>query len=82
MYTYIHGIRKLDFISDSGNSVNGDQLFVSFEDPSVTGKMTDKLFIPKEVELPANLKVGDTVDVSFNRRGKVIAVKSVASTKA
>jgi hypothetical protein len=82
MLTNIHGFRYLDFVSDEGTSIKGLQLFVSYEDSSVTGQITDKLFIPAEVEKPSNLKVGDTIDVSYNRRGKVIAVKAIAPAKA
>lgn len=74
------GFRKLDFTTEDG-PVKGVQLFTSNEEEGVTGLMTDKLFIRDGMELPA-LTVGMTLDVEFNRRGKVVAVKAAAPAKA
>jgi len=74
------GFRKLDFTTDDG-TVKGTQLFVSNEEEGVTGLMTDKLFIRDGMELPA-LTVGMMLDVGFNRKGKVVAVKVAGPAKS
>ncbi len=72
------GYRKLDFIPDGGEAVKGTQFFMGWEEDGVTGLMTDKLFIRDGMELPA-LALGMMLDVQFNRRGKVVAVKTTAA---
>ena len=74
MQVNLVGFRALDFKSDSGDQIKGTQLFVSFPDSETTGNMTERLFIRSETQLPQNLKPGDTLEVSFNMRGKVEAV--------
>lgn len=74
------GFRKLDFTTEDG-AVKGHQLFIGNEEEGVTGLMTDKVFIREGMALPA-LSVGMTLDVEFNRRGKVVAVKAAAPAKA
>lgn len=74
------GFRKLDFTTEDG-TVKGTQLFTGNEEENVTGLMTDKLFIRDGMELPA-LTVGMTLDVEFNRKGKVVAVKAAAPAKS
>ena len=81
MIMTLKGYRKLDFTTDDGNVIKGNQLFVSFPEDGVTGEMTDKLFIQDGMELPA-LAPGMSLDVTFNRRGKVVAVKAAAATAA
>ncbi|MCL2562653.1 MAG: hypothetical protein FWE08_01275 [Oscillospiraceae bacterium] len=75
MQVTLQGYRQLDFKSDNGEQVKGTQLFVSFEDDTVTGKMTDKLFVRSEVRLPENLKQGDVLNLQFNMKGKVQSIR-------
>ena len=75
MQVTLHGHRALDFKSDSGERVNGTQLFVSYDDESVTGKMTDKIFVRPEIQLPSNMKPNDVLNLQFNNKGKVIAIQ-------
>ncbi|MCL2568811.1 MAG: hypothetical protein FWE12_05170 [Oscillospiraceae bacterium] len=75
MQVILQGFRQLDFKADNGERVTGTQLFVSFDDDTVTGKMTDKIFVRPEIQLPANLKQGDVLNLQFNIKGKVQAVR-------
>jgi len=75
MQVILQGFRELDFKADNGERVNGTQLFVSFDDESVTGKMTDKIFVRPEIQLPANLKQGDVLNFQFNMKGKVQSIR-------
>lgn len=74
------GFRKLNFTTED-STVKGTQLFTGNEEEGVTGLMTDKLFIRDGMELPA-LTVGMTLDVSFNRKGRVVAVKAATAPAA
>ena len=75
MQVTLQGFRSLDFKTDNGEQVKGTQLFVSFEDETVTGKMTDKLFVRPEVRLPESLKSGDILNLQFNMKGKVQSIR-------
>jgi len=75
MQVTLQGYRNLDFKTDSGERVNGTQLFVSFDDETVTGKMTDKLFVRPEIKLPETLKNGDVLNLQFNMKGKVQSIR-------
>lgn len=74
------GFRTLDFTTEDG-AVKGTQIFTGNVEEGVTGLMTDKFFIRDGMELPA-LTVGMTLDVEFNRKGRVVAVKAVVPTKS
>ena len=76
MHHKIHGFRNLDFKANDGNQVQGVQLFTTYQADGVTGEHTDKIFIRADMEIPS-VKIGDTIDVFYNNRGKVESVKTV-----
>jgi hypothetical protein len=78
MLVHLIGLAKLDFMSDDGKPIIGTNLFVSFPDPNVIGQSSAKLFIGQNIELPANLAPGASLDIDFNNKGKVMAVKAAA----
>lgn len=78
MLMKLEGFQKLDFTSDDGNPIKGHQLFMTWEEDGVSGRMAGKQFIRDGMELPA-LTVGMALDVEFNRKGKVAAVKAASS---
>lgn len=69
------GYRKLDFLDDNGSHVKGTQLFTTYAEDGVTGEMCGKYFIREGMDLPA-LTPGMALDITFNRKGKVVAVKA------
>lgn len=73
----LYGYKRLDFTDDKGNPVKGTQLFTGYKEDGVTGEACGKLFIRDGIELPA-LTVGMTLDIEFNRKGKVVAVKAAS----
>jgi hypothetical protein len=75
MQATLRGFRKLDFVSDKNENIQGIQLFVSFTDSSVSGEMTEKLFIRPEVAIPEGIKPGDKLNLYFNHKGKVEAIQ-------
>lgn len=70
------GFRELDFKSDRGEAIKGTQLFVGFDENGVTGQAVDKLFVRDGLDLP-ELTPGMVLDVQYNRKGRVVAVKAV-----
>ena len=74
MFIKVIGIQLLDFASPSGDHIEGTNIFGGFKDEAVDGLRTEKFFVKKEVELPKELKIGDTVNIFFNHKGKVEAI--------
>lgn len=80
MHVKIIGYRKLDFFSN-GEKVCGTQIFHSFPEDGIVGEVADKIFIREgSMELPP-LKIGQLLDVSFNRKGKPVAISAVPGSK-
>ena len=46
------------------------------QDPNVDGMKVEKVFVKPEIKLP-DCKINDTIDISFNMRGKVEAVNKI-----
>lgn len=68
----IVGKQALDFRTDKGDLIKGTNCYVLYDDDveGLIGQKTDKLFFGEKVALPAGLKVGDIIDVSFTKKGK------------
>ena len=68
-------VRDLDFQDQSGKDVSGMQLWIigATTEKSWNGYEVSKLWIPSGSVLESNvaqLKRGDQINVTFNRRGK------------
>lgn len=68
-------VRDLDFKDQSGKDVSGMQLWVigATSETSWNGYEVTKMWIPSGSALESNvmqLKRGDQINVTFNRRGK------------
>lgn len=74
------GRKRLDFVSNDGKTVRGEQLFFSYPEADVIGERADKLFIPDGFPLP-EMTPGDTLEVSFNNRGKPEKIEVVSAKK-
>lgn len=71
------GVMQIDFQNNSGERVTGLNLFVAFPDENVDGLRTEKFFLKEGIVLPKDTKLNDTVDISFNHKGKIEAVYNV-----
>ena len=80
MLVKLEGFQKMDFIANDGSPIKGHQLFMTWDEDGVSGRMAGKQFIRDGMELPA-LTVGMTLDVEFNRKGKVVAIKAATPAK-
>lgn len=65
------GFMPVDFSGASGERICGTNLFVAFKDEQVSGMRTDKFFVREGTVLPEQMKPNDTLEVSFNHKGKV-----------
>lgn len=72
------GFRPVNFTDQkTGNNVTGTTLFVErpAENNQVTGMECQKLFVPSSIRYDA--AVGDTVQITFNRYGKISSVQII-----
>lgn len=68
------GLRKVDFKATDGSLIQGLSIYVTFPiEKGGTGLAADKLFLSaSKVEMLEQLpQVGDEIDVTYNRWGKV-----------
>lgn len=75
METRIEGMQDLCFTNDSGETIKGMNLFVSFVDENIVGRRTEKFFVKESLCVP--VKVGQNIDLSFNHRGKLTSITVV-----
>lgn len=65
------GIQRVRFTNNNGELINGNNIFIEFKDENVDGFKTEKLFLKEGIELPKDTKLNDTLEISFNMKGKV-----------
>ena len=68
------GLRQVDFKAQDGNKVQGLSVYVTFPiEENGTGEACDKLFLSasKVVMMEKIPQVGDEINVTYNRWGKV-----------
>lgn len=70
MQVKLVGVQPINFTNNSGEAINGTNIFVAFKDENVDGLRTEKFFLKNEIKLP-DCKINDTLDISFNMKGKV-----------
>lgn len=69
------GKRSVNFTSSNGQNIEGISLYIAHEDPNVIGYATDKVFVPKGIDIPDSLKFGDNLNIIFNHKGKVVSIE-------
>lgn len=75
MKATILGKRKVDFSTDDGRNIVGTTVWLGFDDDSdVEGLYSEKTFLSNSVASYKDLAVGADVDVTYNRKGKVISI--------
>lgn len=74
MQVQLVGVQHINFTNQSGENINGINLFVAFRDENVEGLRTEKFFLKEGIALPKDTKLNDKLDISFNHRGKIEAV--------
>lgn len=74
MVAKLIGISDVNFLTPNGDRIEGNNIFVSYADPNVVGEKTEKFFVKKDIAFPENLKIGESINLSFNQRGKIEAI--------
>ena len=65
---------EMDFATEDGSRIQGRNIFVTYPETGVQGLYAERIFLQKTIPIPAGLKVGDSVELVLNRKGKVTAV--------
>ncbi len=68
------GIQIVDFINKQGEHITGCNLFVCHKDDKVDGLCTAKFFVNGNILLPKDMAINDTINVSFNHKGKILGI--------
>jgi len=76
MQVKLVGVQSVNFTNNKGETIIGTNLFCTFRDENVEGLRTEKFFLKDEIKLP-ECKINDTIEVSFNMKGKVEMVYKV-----
>lgn len=72
MYIVI-GIQNVDFKTPEGTRICGSKLFLTYPKDNVEGLACESCFVKDSISL-AGIEVGDTVELMYNKFGKVQAV--------
>lgn len=75
MQAKLVGTQLVNFTSDKG-TVKGINIFCAFKDEKVEGLRTEKFFLKDGIELK-DCKVNDSIEISFNMRGKVEKIQKL-----
>lgn len=70
MEATILGIQKIKFTNSDGKIIAGTNIFCAFKDENVEGLRADKFYIKDGIKIP-DCKINDTIEISFNMKGKV-----------
>ena len=70
MQVQLVGVQPVKFTNNNGEIINGTNIFCAFKDENVEGLRTEKFFLKAGIKLP-ECKLNDTIDISFNMKGKV-----------
>lgn len=77
MQVKLIGCQRICFTNNNGENINGTNIYVAFKDENVEGLKTEKLFLKENIVLPKDTKLNDTLDISFNMKGKVESISKV-----
>ncbi len=67
------GFQKVNFTNNIGQTITGINIYGAFKDENVEGLKTEKFFIRDGIKMP-ECKLNDTLEISFNMKGKVEAI--------
>ncbi len=76
MYQIV-GIEKKNYKFDDGKTCDGLNLYLTQERNSVDGYVCERVFVSEKKLGNYNPKLGDRIDVLYNRFGKVQEVRSL-----
>lgn len=74
MVAKLLGIQIVNFTNNKNEIIEGKNIFCAFKAENVEGLRTEKFFLKNGIELP-ECKLNDTIDISFNMKGKVEMIR-------
>ncbi len=74
MQAKLVGVMGVNFTNNNGEAIHGTNIFVAFKDENVEGLRTEKFFLKDGISLPDNTKINDTLELSFNHKGKIESI--------
>lgn len=77
MRARLDGVQPIGFRNNSGEEINGTNIFVAFKDENVQGLRSERFFLKAGIELPKDIKLNDTIELSFNHKGKIEMINKV-----
>lgn len=78
--TYV-GKRPVQFVNDMGETISGKTIYCMFKDPNVTGFRTEHFYLKEDIPFPDDISVQETIEITFNMKGKPEAVKRITNRK-
>jgi hypothetical protein len=77
MQAKLLGFMGVDFTNKDGEQIVGMNIFAAFKDENVHGLRTEKFFLKEDISLPEQVKINDTLEISFNYKGKIESITKV-----
>lgn len=77
MKSQLIGIQNIQFSNSNNEEIKGTNIFVAFKDENVQGLRTEKFFLKEGIVLPKDTKLNDTIELSFNHKGKIEMIYKV-----
>ena len=76
MLAILLGYQKLDFQTASGDNIKGTNLYLSYSDDNenIVAETCRKFLLRPNLAKPENVKIGDSVNVTFNHKGKIESI--------
>lgn len=74
MTAQLLGIQHINFTNNSGEVINGMNLFIAFPEENVEGLRVERLYIKDGINIPKDIKFNDKIELSFNYKGKIEAI--------
>jgi len=78
MKARIIGIEEINFKNQVGEVISGTNIFIAYENPNTKGLRCDKVFLKEEINLPADVRPNELVEIYFNMRGKAEKVEKIS----
>ena len=77
MQAKLLGFMGVDFTNKDGEQIVGMNIFAAFKDENVHGLRTEKFVLKEGISLPEQVKINDTLEISFNYKGKIESITKV-----
>lgn len=74
MRAKVLGVQDIHFTNNSGETINGTNLYIAFKDENCQGLKADKVFVREGITLPKDLKLQGEINLYFNYKGKLESI--------